>query len=115
MNVVTITEGYNTELTCTVHAEPRAHVSWLKNGELLNTASEASAAHGGNHRYVQTNVGSRHVLSIDNVQSHDFANYTCVGQNRFGQDHKTIEMTGISIRFQFCTISFHSIKIDVIR
>lgn len=92
LNLVTIAEGYNTELTCTVHGEPKPNVFWSKNGERLDSATGPNTPH---HRYVQTSTGSRHVLSIDNVQSHDFANYTCHGENRFGRDHKTIEMTGI--------------------
>jgi len=91
LNLVTIAEGYNTELTCTVHGEPKPNVFWSKNGQRLDSATGPNTPH---HRYVQTSTGSRHVLSIDNVQSHDFANYTCHGENRFGRDHKTIEMTG---------------------
>lgn len=91
LNLVTIAEGYNTELTCTVHGEPKPNVFWTKNEERLDSTS---GPHSPHHRYVQTSTGSRHVLSIDNVQSHDFANYTCHGENRFGRDHKTIEMTG---------------------
>ena len=90
LNLVTIAEGYNTELTCTVHGEPKPTVYWSKNGQRLDSAGPNSP----HHRYVQTSAGSRHVLSIDNVQTHDFANYTCHGENRFGRDHKTIEMTG---------------------
>lgn len=93
LNLVTIAEGYNSELTCTVHGEPKPTVSWLKNGQLLESTGAANSAH---HRYVQSSTGSRHVLSIDNVQTHDFANYTCQGDNRFGSDSKTIEMTGTS-------------------
>jgi hypothetical protein len=92
LNLVTIAEGYNTELTCTVHGEPKPNVFWSKNGERLDSSTGPNTPH---HRYVQTSTGSRHVLSIDNVQSHDFANYTCHGENRFGRDHKTIEMTGM--------------------
>uniref|UniRef100_A0A0P5XLQ1 Wrapper n=1 Tax=Daphnia magna TaxID=35525 RepID=A0A0P5XLQ1_9CRUS len=93
LNLVTIAEGYNTELTCTVHGEPKPNVFWTKNEERLDSTS---GPHSPHHRYVQTSTGSRHVLSIDNVQSHDFANYTCHGENRFGRDHKTIEMTGVA-------------------
>lgn len=91
LNLVTIAEGYNSELTCTVHGEPKPSVSWYKNGQRLDASGEASLAQ---RRYSQTSTGSRHVLSIDNVQSDDFANYSCHGENRFGRDQKTIEMTG---------------------
>lgn len=97
LNLVTIAEGYNTELTCTVHGEPKPSVAWFKNGQRL----DASGPNSPHHRYVQTSVGSRHVLSIDNVQTHDFANYTCQGENRFGSDRKTIEMTGEQKSFFF--------------
>ena len=92
LNLVTIAEGYNSELTCTVHGEPKPSVSWYKNGQRLDASGEASSL--SQRRYSQTSTGSRHVLSIDNVQSEDFANYSCHGENRFGRDQKTIEMTG---------------------
>ena len=92
-SLVSMGEGYNTELTCTVHGEPKPTVTWFKNGQKLDIAAEGSHSQH-NHRYSQTSSGARHVLSIDNVQAHDFANYTCQGDNRFGRDQKTIEMTG---------------------
>lgn len=93
LNLVTIAEGYNSELTCTVHGEPKPSVSWYKNGQRLDANGEATSL--SQRRYSQTSTGSRHVLSIDNVQSEDFANYSCHGENRFGRDQKTIEMTGV--------------------
>lgn len=89
-SLVSMGEGYNTELTCTVHGEPKPTVAWYKNGQKLDISQHQQ------HRYVQTSSGARHVLSIDNVQVHDFANYTCQGENRFGRDEKTIEMTGVA-------------------
>lgn len=106
LNLVTIAEGYNTELTCTVHGEPKPTVFWTKNGERLDSTGALNSPH---HRYVQTSTGSRHVLSIDNVQTHDFANYTCHGENRFGRDHKTIEMTG---KLHVCCFLTNWILID---
>lgn len=95
VNLVSIAEGYNAELTCTVHGEPKPTVSWFKNDERID------ASHSNHHRYVQSATGSRHVLSIDNVQTHDFANYSCHGENRFGRDQKTIEMTGLLCCLRF--------------
>lgn len=105
-SLVSMGEGYNTELTCTVHGEPKPTVFWFKNGQKLDPSATEHQQH---HRYSQTSVGSRHVLSIDNVQIHDFANYTCQGENRFGRDEKTIEMTG-TISKPVSTFFIHSLR-----
>lgn len=86
-SLVSLAEGFNAELTCTVHGEPKPTVSWYKDGERLDGA-------GDGHRLSQSTSGSRHVLAIDNVNTDDFANYTCAGENRFGRQEKTIELTG---------------------
>ena len=84
LSFVSIAEGYNTELTCSVHGEPKPQVSWWKDGQKID----------GNSRYLFSNTGSRHTLAIDNVQSSDFADYKCAANNRFGKDEKTIHVLG---------------------
>lgn len=54
-SLVSMGEGYNTELTCTVHGEPKPSVWWYKNGQKLDAAAGSNSHH---HRYVQTSVGS---------------------------------------------------------
>ena len=86
LSFVSIAEGYNTELTCTVHGEPRPQVTWSKNGRQIDADA----------RYSHTNSASRHVLAIDNVKTEDFGLYTCSAENRFGSDSKTIEVSGVA-------------------
>lgn len=81
---ISIAEGYNTELTCVVHGEPRAQVSWSKDGKAIDV----------DQRFVHSHAGSRHVLSINNVKRDDFGNYRCSAENRFGNAHQDIELHG---------------------
>jgi len=78
--------GYDVELACTVHAEPKAHVTWLFNQD---TPIEMTG------RYKLTNSGSRHVLNIDHVSVSDFGDYTCVGSNKLGKGQRTIQLTAV--------------------
>jgi len=84
--ILSMTEGYDVELVCVVHAEPRAHVTWFDND---NKPIEES------NRLKQSSSGSRHVLSIDNVSKSDFGVYTCSATNNHGTHSKTIQFTGI--------------------
>ena len=83
--ILSMTEGYDVELVCVVHAEPRAHVTWFDND---NKPIEES------NRLKQSSSGSRHVLSIDNVSKSDFGVYTCSATNNHGTHSKTIQFTG---------------------
>ncbi|KAK2727244.1 neural cell adhesion molecule 2-like [Artemia franciscana] len=78
-------EGYDAELTCTVHAKPMASVTWIKNNEPVAIDAE---------RIKVMKNGSKHVLSIKSVKSSDFGNYSCIAMNSIGETKADIEVTG---------------------
>lgn len=81
---VTTALGYEPEITCTVHAEPKATVSWYKNGQPV----------ARNNRISMTVVNNKHTLQITNMNQEDFGSYTCRAANELGSVHKAITLSG---------------------
>lgn len=54
--------------------------------------------------------GTKYTLTIKNVQSSDFGNYSCQGENNLGKTRKFMELSGIVLRIY---LSFKKIT-DVI-
>ncbi|KAK2582619.1 hypothetical protein KPH14_004905 [Odynerus spinipes] len=76
--------GVESEITCIVHAHPRANVIWYKNQKELPKKAKIS----------RKNYKSRHSLKIMHTSEEDFGDYTCVARNEYGQTSKTISLTG---------------------
>jgi len=76
--------GDETEIVCGVHAVPRPTIVWSKDGEILSSSSKVKIDH----------FGSRHTLTIKEVQSADFGKYTCQATNSLGSAQGVVEMTG---------------------
>jgi len=76
--------GDEAEIVCEVHAAPMATVVWSKNGQKLSSSQRVKIDHSG----------SRHTLTINQVQKEDFSTYTCKATNSFGSDQKMIEVSG---------------------
>ena len=84
--VVATGEDYDANLKCTVHAEPKATVQWLKNNEPLSPSEHVQFPQHG------------HVYSLDikKVKKEDFAKYICRANNSLGTEmSKAIELTGM--------------------
>ncbi|KAJ9589538.1 hypothetical protein L9F63_017255, partial [Diploptera punctata] len=83
--VVVTGENYDARLKCIVHADPKASVWWLKNGQPISLSDHI----------LSSSEGHAHILDIDKVKSEDFAKYTCKANNTLGsEESKVIEVTG---------------------
>jgi len=76
--------GKETVLTCIVHSEPSADVTWYKNTMLLDPGSHYRVHH----------KNRRHQLIIDRVGVEDFANYSCHASNSLGKTKAHIQLRG---------------------
>ncbi|KAI5736214.1 hypothetical protein M8J76_001087 [Diaphorina citri] len=79
-------EGYEAQLVCIVHGEPNPDMSWYQDTFLI----EPSVS---DRRLMETR-GNKHTLTIKNVQSTDFGNYSCVADNNLGRAKKYMELSG---------------------
>lgn len=77
-------DGIEAEVSCNVHAEPRAEVKWYKDTMLLDPT---------NNRHMET-FGNRHVLILRNVRETDFGNYSCTADNSLGRQRGFIDVSG---------------------
>ena len=84
-------EGYAANLTCHIHANPRATVTWTKNslpvenGPRYRLVGDSSVA----------NSGGRRLLVIPRLGVEDFANYSCIAINSMGKEEAIMEVTGM--------------------
>lgn len=78
-------EGYESELTCVVHAHPGAKVTWFKNDLPLKES----------HHISQLKSGNSHSLRISATKKTDFGNYKCVANNSIGTTSKVITLSGL--------------------
>jgi len=76
-------EGDQTEVICIIHSSPHAEVSWFKDGLPLDQTN-----------HVINQRGNRHTLTIAQVDSSKFGQYTCKASNQYGEDEKTTEVSG---------------------
>lgn len=57
---------------------------WIRDGSIVTSSNRFSLDRNGN----------RHTLSIINIQSSDFGNFTCAAENSLGKTRETIHVTG---------------------
>lgn len=77
-------EGYDSELCCTVHGDTNSDMLWYQNSFLLD----------GTERRSMDRKGDKYCLRIRNFQVSDFGNYSCVADNALGRTKKYIEVSG---------------------
>merc|ERR1712241_212010 len=77
-------DGIEAEVSCNVHAEPRAEVKWYKDTMLLDPT---------NARHMES-YGNKHVLILRNVGEADFGNYSCTADNSLGRQRGFIDVSG---------------------
>lgn len=85
-------EGYESEIVCTVHGEPKAKVSWLKDDQPLAVA---------HHHITISDKGNKHLLRVSGTSKSDFGVYRCIGENVKGTNSKTITLTGKPMKPKF--------------
>jgi len=83
--------GDEAEIVCRVHAVPMPTIVWSKDGQVVSASQRVKMA----------NLGSRHTLTISQVQKGDFGKYTCQASNSLGRDQQMIEMTGHAAPAEF--------------
>lgn len=76
-------EGDETEVTCIVHSSPHSIVTWYRNGQVLEKTKN-----------VINQRGNRHTLLITQITGSTHGKYECRARNDFGEDMKTIEVSG---------------------
>ncbi|XP_039278526.1 opioid-binding protein/cell adhesion molecule homolog isoform X3 [Nilaparvata lugens] len=81
---VNIDEGYDAELLCIVHSEPKAEVEWYKESTKLDNDEQVH----------QQNDKRKHSLRLQAVKASDFGTYKCAATNSLGTTMKTIEVSG---------------------
>ncbi|CAO1426341.1 unnamed protein product [Diamesa serratosioi] len=77
-------EGHEAQLVCIVHGEANPELMWYQDSFLLDPTDRRS----------MDSRGDRHMLTIRNIQSSDFGNYSCVADNSLGRAKKYIEVSG---------------------
>ncbi|XP_054284958.1 limbic system-associated membrane protein-like isoform X2 [Macrosteles quadrilineatus] len=77
-------EGRNEVLVCTVFGNPTPNMVWIRDGSIVTSSN----------RYSLDKNGNRHSLSIINIQSSDFGNFTCAAENSLGKTKENIHITG---------------------
>ncbi|XP_057323322.1 neural cell adhesion molecule 1-B-like isoform X1 [Microplitis mediator] len=87
--------GLTSELTCKVHAHPRAKVTWMKNGKQVS---------GKKDKKLHPEDKSSRVLVIEHTEEHDLGAYTCVASNPMGEATKEIILTGNPAKPKFVGI-----------
>jgi len=77
--------GETKHLLCIVHASPKAKVTWMRNGELVDTSSPQFEVNSDRHR---------HSLTVLSISSDKLGSYQCVAENTLGKEEKTIHLKG---------------------
>ncbi|KAK6623748.1 hypothetical protein RUM43_009601 [Polyplax serrata] len=88
---VTTAVGLQPEITCTVHAEPKANVTWYKNGDIVTKKNRIST----------TVVNNKYTLQITKMNEDDFGSYTCHAKNELGSKQKAIILSGAPTKPKF--------------
>uniref|UniRef100_A0A1B6C8U7 Ig-like domain-containing protein n=2 Tax=Clastoptera arizonana TaxID=38151 RepID=A0A1B6C8U7_9HEMI len=77
-------EGYEAQLACIVYGEPAPNLVWYQDSFLMDPTERRSMDTRGN----------KHTLTIRNVQTSDFGNYSCLAENSLGKAKKYMELSG---------------------
>ena len=75
--------GDQEELVCIVHSSPHATVTWLKNGQPIDTATN-----------VISQRGNKHSLTLVDINEDMFGQYTCRATNKLGTVEKSTQISG---------------------
>ncbi|XP_039279416.1 limbic system-associated membrane protein isoform X1 [Nilaparvata lugens] len=89
-------EGYEAQLVCIVHGEPHPNTLWYQDSFPLEPTE----------RRTMESRGNKHTLTIRNVQSSDFGNYSCVAENTLGKAKKYMELSGRPSPAQFNSLPY---------
>ena len=92
--------GDQEEVVCIVHSSPHATVTWLKNGQPIDTATN-----------VINQRGNKHSLTLVDINEDMLGQYTCRATNKLGTVEKTTEISGKRKKIpKFYMLSFSSLS-----
>lgn len=74
----------DSHLTCIVHANPHAKVSWIFNNTVLQNSA----------KYKMHSKKPKHILTIHNTQRSDLGDYLCKGVNNLGEGYANVKLEG---------------------
>lgn len=80
-------KGNVVELVCTVHAYPAPTVIWTKDGNTITQGVEKR--------------GSKHTLTLKNMNKFKYGHYKCQGENNLGKVEDTIDLPGHAYEPEF--------------
>lgn len=87
-------EGYESQLTCIVHGNPKPMVSWKRDSDKLTSDNKINII----------NEGNRHILKILETKKSDFGNYSCVAENDLGHLEKHVLLSGKPAPAEFINV-----------
>ena len=73
-------------ITCTIDSNPRAEVTWFKDGEMIVNASNNLVIHKS---------GLRNNLNLVALDEEDFGNYSCLAENKLGVVKDSVRISGM--------------------
>jgi hypothetical protein len=79
--------GGEERIVCTVHSNPRAVVTWTRNGESIDRNTEG---------FVIETEANHHILTVLTVEDSHLGQYTCHAANVYGSDTKSVEISGLA-------------------
>ncbi|XP_065202875.1 roundabout homolog 1-like isoform X1 [Planococcus citri] len=84
-SIVYTGEGHRAQLVCIIHGEPPPkQITWYQDSFLIDSTD----------RRIQEVRGNKHLLTILQVQTSDFGNYSCQAENNQGKSRSYIELSG---------------------
>ena len=93
MNAPLIQYGYphhSVRLECYTENEPKADlINWYRENEKITTRPYSKYESLTSE---SDSVNTKHMLSILDLNEKDFANYSCVAINKYGQTRKLLEL-----------------------
>lgn len=98
-SLVHTAEGQEVKLTCTVHCSPKCEVEWQKDGTVLDTS---------NSNYYASSQGPTFTLTVLNVGSESFGDYSCRASNQLGSSSSTARVSGLALPAVWRTEDSHS-------
>lgn len=96
-NIIHSGLGIESEIMCTVSANPPAIIKWFKDDkEIIHKKGSILINHG-----TMKNNENNHTLKIVHTSTKDFGEYTCIAENVLGKEIRYITLTG-----NYCYIIF---------
>ena len=89
---LTRVEGQNVVFSCAVEGNPSPNVSWTKNGQGLNVAT--------NSRLTASRANNNHNLTVTDVHRSDAGQYRCVANNSVGSSTSSAAILEVYCKYR---------------